>query len=126
VADLVEHAFISGFTSVLLHALTVVFVVMLVAWSFRFAAEEISNSLLYIVNRWRSSRLRHMERKLEIMSQPAVLPLRPYLKCQHLRSVPVLSEGDDVGKLEAWLCTDCDQQLPPDWAVRAASLPARD
>lgn len=39
--------------------------------------------------------------------------------CVHRRVTSVVDKSD---KVVAWLCKNCDEQLPADWAVRAEDL----
>ncbi len=50
--------------------------------------------------------------------QPAALP-KPG-PCVHRRVVPVIAAGEDAPS--AWLCRNCEEQLPADWAVREEDL----
>lgn len=39
--------------------------------------------------------------------------------CNHLNAVPVQQAESLGGAVVAQLCTDCDEQLPPEWAPDA-------
>lgn len=54
----------------------------------------------------------------------APLALSPGGYCDHPEAVPV--ELLVTGDLVAWLCPDCDVQLPAEWAVQDSTPSARE
>ena len=67
--------------------------------------------------------IRHRHRMAEIKAQMKLLARHSALAeqptvlspCRHHQPVAVLNEV--TGKREAWLCRDCEAQLPADWAI---------